>query len=119
MARRIAEFATDSKIVNFFTGFNKKIIIFFYNSMIYNIFRRGRSVFNEVIIKAAPGSKIIKAIGGALSSIDIKDAGFFIILVIIFNTFMLISFGKGFDAFSMIARIAFFILGLTLILKKK
>lgn len=119
MLRGVVKAMGQSRILNFLGGFNRKAVIFFYNSMTYKIFFAASSYINKTIVKAVPTSRLINAFRNVLNFVSIRDVGLFIVLVVVFNTAGIIFLGSNIDAFSAIARIVFFVLGFILILKKR
>ena len=121
MCGKMERFIAESKIINFLASIPKNLITFFMNSATYKLFIKGLSFFKGVCLINAGRSRVIKFCGKVPSSVKRKDVGIFIILVVILNTsaVLILEKEKGLDIFSIIGRVFFFFLGLTLILAKR
>ena len=117
MSYGIKQIFRESKIKKLIAGFNKNLLLCFYASRTYGIFKKVNSLFKNVILKNSKESIIIKLIEKAFRSIGLKDVGLFIFLVVIFNTVVMIVFKKEIDIFSISARMLFSILGVVLIVR--
>lgn len=115
MNSHIKEILEKSKILRFFVDLNKNLLSYFYKSVAYAAFARGNIFFRNVIIKNLDKSVIINVVKKTLKSVTVKDIGWFIILLVFFNTLVMMTLGRKIDVFSICARVFFFILGVILI----
>ncbi len=116
---KIKKAFTESRIVRFFACFNKNLLLYFYNSGIYKLFVKIKVFFRSAVLKNADESVIIKSTRKVLQEVKLRDIGWFIILVVLFNTLAMVFLGKEIDVFSTAARVFFFALGVILIVRKK
>lgn len=115
MSRKIEMFVGQSGIVRFFSGLNKNLVVFFYSSLFYKLFRLFNSFFFSMAVKSLPGSRLISAAKKICSRIGAHDIGLFIVAAVIFNTAIMMFLKIGIDAFSATGRVLFSGLGLILI----
>ena len=119
MGYRIGDFIKESMIITFFANFNKNLLRFFYESHVYKCFLKINVFFKGTFLKNTDKSLIVTSIKKIIKSIQPKDIGLFILLVVLFNTLAMIVLEKEIDIFSISARIFFFCLGMFLIFKRR
>lgn len=119
MKRKIKQFAAESKILNFSLNFNKNLLLYFYNSKIYECFKRFNRFFISAILNNAKNSLIVNKSKNILKYISLKDIGLFIVLIVIFNTLAMLFLEREIDIFSIGARVFFFCLGIFFIFKRR
>ena len=118
MKYEIKQIVSESKIVNFFKRINTEMLLCFYKSRIYGIFIKLLNFFKEQISKNIDKSVIIKGVKYVFKNVSLGDLGYFIILVVIFNTLVMLVLKKEIDIFSICARVFFFCLGVLLACKR-
>ncbi len=119
MKRGMGHLIVGSRIIAFFLNLNRNLLVCFYNSKTHGLFINVNTFFRNVILRNANGSAVLKLVKKIAAHIGIKDIGIFIALVVLFNTLAMAVLGNKIDVFSMYARVAFFVLGVTLFLWKK
>ena len=119
MGHRIDDFVKESRIIAFFANFNKNLLRYFYKSLVYKCFIKINLFFKNVFLKNTDKSIIINSLRKISRNIKPKDIGFFILLVILFNTLAMVALKKEIDIFSISARVFFFLLGIFLIFKRR
>lgn len=112
------EIIEGSKIVSFFTNFNRRALSYFYNSKTHTFFLRLNMGFKDILLRNLATSMIIKSAKKIYSLFNIKDLGLFIILAVVFNTMAMLFYRKEIDIFSAIGRLAFLLFGLGLLFKR-
>lgn len=117
MRASIKHIIAESSIINFCLNLNKRLVSYFYDSWAYGFFKQFNILFHDVVVKYASGSWIIKAIGNICGILKSHDLGWFIILVTLFNTAIMIVSRREIDVFSICARAVFLFFGLILVLK--
>ena len=116
---RIKEIISESKIIGFLKNLDKSILLCFYNSKTYKLFVFLNSSFKNIFLKNATKSLFMKIAKSVIKKTGLKDVGWFIVLVLLFNTLLMLGFKKEIDMFSICARVFFLILGLVLILRER
>lgn len=112
---RIKEISSGSKIIGFLKNLDKNILLYFYNSRTYKLFVFLNNSFKNIILKNVTESLFIKTARSMIKGIELKDIGWFIVLVVLFNTMAMAVLRKEIDIFSVSARIFFFCLGIFLV----
>jgi len=116
MGRRIKQYLEESRIVNFFGNFDKRLLFYFYNSTTYKLFLRLNAFFRDMFVKNRDRSVLLRAVRKAAENVGPKDMGLLIALVTVFSTFVMILLKKEIDVFSVSARVFFLFLGALLII---
>ena len=117
MNKKIKQVVSESKIIKFCANLNKNLLLYFYNSQIYQFFIKIHNFFVNSILKNVNKSLIISSTKNISKHIKLKDIGWFIVLVVLFNTLAMMFLKKEIDVFSVSARIFFFLLGIILVFK--
>lgn len=117
MIYRMRQAFEESKIVNFFKGFNANMLTYFYDSHTYKFFKNLNIFFKGVILKNAGNSLIVKSVKGICGYIKLKDIGIFIVLVALFNTAWMLMLKRVIDIFSVLGRGLSILLGSVMIWK--
>ncbi len=119
MGHRIGDFVKESRISAFFANFNKNFLRYFYKSLVYKCFIKINIFFKNIFLKSMNKSLIVTSIKKISKNIELKDIGLFILLVVLFNTLVMVVLKKEIDIFSTSARVFFFLLGIFLIFKRR
>ena len=114
MVYKIRQFIRDSRILGFFATFNKVLVLFFYKSKTHKLFLKVNHFFKDFVIRKNDKSLIVNKAKDIIKLFNIKDVGWFIALVVFFNTAAAMILEKEIDIFSISARIFFFCLGIVL-----
>ena len=115
----IERIARTSKILNAVSNLNRNILICFFQSMTYRLFVGISISFGGLISKNYTNSRIMRAISKVARDMSLADIGFFIILVVLFNTIFVAIAKRPMDGFSVAGRVLLIIEGLVLISHKK
>lgn len=107
-----------SKILRFFQMYNTTILDYAHHSRAYAFFINCNRIFKSAITYYQD-SKIIKFVRRISIQMKTKEFGFFIVLVVIFNTLIMLISGNEIDIFSIFGRLFLFGIGVYYILKNK
>lgn len=108
----------ESKITAFVKNFNRKTLIYFYDSASHLILNNISRFGNEVISKNTNGSFIIKAISSLKKCFALYDLGWFIVFTVLSHTAIMIALGKSMGMVSIFVRCYFLILGIIFVCQK-
>lgn len=109
----------NSKIIYFCGNLNKNLILFFYESAIYRIFTAFNRFFKNTILKNTPESVFINSGKKMAMGVSLRGVGLFLVLVVVFNTAVMMALEKEIDIFSICARAFFLVLGVGLIWRRR
>lgn len=112
MQSKMKDIISESRILRFLKDFNRIVLSIFFGSQTCALFAKARLIFKDAFLKNADKSAILGFFRKAAAGITTRDIGIFIVLLVIFNTLIMLGAGMTVDVFSAAARLIFLILGI-------